>query len=109
MGRAVRAATCRDALGGALVAGGAASWLTAPRDLAKLRLQVARGAARAPPFAATVARALRDGGVRGLFRGAGARAPVLTGRALIQRVAGAHTDSAPTPLYHARSKRNGKF
>ena len=62
------------ALGAALGAGGAASFLTAPLDLAKLRMQVHRDAGAAPPsFAAAFGAAWRGGGLRGLFRGAGAR------------------------------------
>jgi len=68
-------------------AGALASWLTSPLDLAKLRLQVSRGRAAAAGASASggagdvayrgvvdcLQRAYRDGGVRGLFRGAGAR------------------------------------
>lgn len=67
-------------------AGALASWLTSPLDLAKLRLQVARGR-KASSQGETgsggvvaykgvrdcLEQAFRDGGVRGLFRGAGAR------------------------------------
>jgi len=70
-------------------AGALASWLTSPLDMAKLRLQVSRG--RKAMMAqdgvsggsgGTVSyrgvvdclqQAYRDGGMRGLFRGAGAR------------------------------------
>ena len=71
-------------------AGALASWLTSPLDMAKLRLQVQRGRAAAaiPKEGQTIAKqtvvqyrnmmhclllAYKDGGVRGLFRGAGAR------------------------------------
>lgn len=55
----------------AMAASAAASWLTAPLDLAKLRVQVHQG-----PGGPSFLRALGDasrGGLRGLFRGAGAR------------------------------------
>ena len=69
-------------------AGAAASWLTSPLDMAKLRLQVQRGGAAAGSGAGAdggignaayrgmadcLRRAYAAGGVRGLFRGAGAR------------------------------------
>jgi Mitochondrial carrier protein len=72
-------------------AGALSSWLTSPLDMAKLRLQVQRGKLYAEKDAAVVApsssrgliaytgvvdclrRSFRDGGVKGLFRGAGAR------------------------------------
>ncbi|KAL3809982.1 hypothetical protein ACHAXA_007758 [Cyclostephanos tholiformis] len=65
-------------------AGALASWLTSPLDMAKLRLQVQRGksAAAATQGKQTVQyssmldclrSAYVDGGLRGLFRGAGAR------------------------------------
>lgn len=70
-------------------AGAIASFLTSPLDMAKLRLQVQRGSqkssshtkASAPTVAATSFRGIGDalrfayqqGGMRGLFRGAGAR------------------------------------
>ena len=55
----------------ALSAGALASWLTAPLDLAKLRVQVHRGA-DGPSFLRALADASKAG-PRGLFRGAGAR------------------------------------
>ncbi|KAL7534045.1 hypothetical protein ACHAWF_004701 [Thalassiosira exigua] len=70
-------------------AGALASWLTSPLDMAKLRLQVQRGqtaaagslAAESNPnhavqyrgMADCLSAAYKEGGVRGLFRGAGAR------------------------------------
>ncbi|KAL9191305.1 hypothetical protein ACHAXT_001011 [Thalassiosira profunda] len=70
-------------------AGALASWLTSPLDMAKLRLQVQRGQAAAVSSNAgrsTIRQTLqyrnalhclsvayREGGMRGLFRGAGAR------------------------------------
>jgi hypothetical protein len=60
-------------------AGAVASWLTSPLDLAKLRLQVSRANqmdAGAPTYRGVVdclQQAYSSGGVRGLFRGAGAR------------------------------------
>ena len=60
-----------DALPCALGAGAAASWLTAPLDLAKLRVQVHRGA-DGPSFLRALVDAFKAG-PRGLFRGAGAR------------------------------------
>ncbi|CBJ26620.1 conserved unknown protein [Ectocarpus siliculosus] len=76
-------------LGNAAAASAAASWLTNPLDLAKLRLQVQRGAAATasqPPAVATTAatapytgmldalrRSYRAGGLAGLFKGSGAR------------------------------------
>ena len=60
-----------DALPCALGAGAAASWLTAPLDLAKLRVQVHRGA-DGPSFLRALVDASKAG-PRGLFRGAGAR------------------------------------
>lgn len=78
-------------------AGALASWLTSPLDMAKLRMQVQRGqAASASRTGDSTARqplqyrgmvdclsaAYKEGGVRGLFRGAGARvihvAPAIT-------------------------------
>ena len=72
-------------------AGALASWLTSPLDMAKLRLQVQRGQAAAGSNNQTVQyrgmvdclrAAYSEGGVRGLFRGAGARvlhfAPAMT-------------------------------
>jgi len=55
----------------ALGAGALASWLTAPLDLAKLRVQVHRGAG-GPSFLRALVDASKAG-PRGLFRGAGAR------------------------------------
>ena len=60
-----------DALPCALGAGALASWLTAPLDLAKLRVQVHQGAS-GPSFIRALADASATG-LRGLFRGAGAR------------------------------------
>ncbi|CAM9585779.1 unnamed protein product [Ectocarpus sp. 12 AP-2014] len=76
-------------LGNAASAAAAASWLTNPLDLAKLRLQVQRGAAATalpPPAAGATAatapytgmldalrRSYRAGGLAGLFKGSGAR------------------------------------
>ncbi|CAN0416166.1 unnamed protein product [Ectocarpus fasciculatus] len=77
-------------LGNAAAASAAASWLTNPLDLAKLRLQVQRGAAATAssppptvsPTAATapytgmldaLRRTYRAGGLAGLFKGSGAR------------------------------------
>ena len=74
----------------ACAAGSAASWITSPLDLAKMRMQVQRqqaasasgGAAAAAAAAGEapyrnmfdgVAKAYRAGGLRGLWRGAGAR------------------------------------
>lgn len=66
-------------------AGGLASWLTSPLDMAKLRLQVQRGKLHAGETAPTqpalgftgvidcLQQSFREGGVKGLFRGAGAR------------------------------------
>lgn len=72
-------------------AGALASFLTSPLDLAKLRLQISRGSSYAAATTASsispsapsypiyrgmldcLQQAYRDGGVRGLFRGAGAR------------------------------------
>jgi len=70
-------------------AGALASWLTSPLDMAKLRLQVQRGTAAMKTSAQQEAgtagvvayrgvadclhQAYKDGGTRGLFRGAGAR------------------------------------
>lgn len=63
-------------------AGAIASWMTSPLDLAKLRLQVSRGRAAAgmDPNAISytgvvdcLKHVYRDGGVKGLWRGAGAR------------------------------------
>ena len=70
-------------------AGALASWLTSPLDMAKLRLQVQRGQADAASSANghsttrqtvqyrnalhCLSVAYREGGIRGLFRGAGAR------------------------------------
>lgn len=60
-------------------AGAAASWLTSPLDMAKLRLQVQRGqsASSSLPSYRGIADCLQQsyqhGGVKGLFRGAGAR------------------------------------
>ena len=62
-------------------AGGLAPWLTSPLDMAKLRLQVQRGKLCAGASASThyggaidcSKQSFQDGGVRGLFRGAGAR------------------------------------
>jgi hypothetical protein len=61
-------------------AGAAASWITSPLDLAKLRLQVSRGqqSQQGSPTAYRgvvdcLQQAFRLGGVRGLFRGAFAR------------------------------------
>lgn len=62
-------------------AGALASFLTSPLDLAKLRLQVQRAPGSSGPIALTAYRGVTDcllqayhrGGLRGLFRGAGAR------------------------------------
>ncbi len=72
-------------------AGALASWLTSPLDMAKLRLQVQRGQAAASANSSTAGKSITnpttqyhgmidclrsifaEGGVRGLFRGAGAR------------------------------------
>ena len=63
-------------------AGAAASWLTSPLDMAKLRLQVQRGNAATGGESGQVMYrgmvdalefAFRDGGIRGLFKGALAR------------------------------------
>jgi hypothetical protein len=61
-------------------AGAAASWLSSPLDLAKLRLQISRGQQSrnggSPTYSGVVdclRQAYHQGGVRGLFRGAGAR------------------------------------
>jgi hypothetical protein len=69
-------------------AGGLASWLTSPLDMAKLRLQVQRGeqyqrigTSNPPPSSLVSYRGVvdclrtsyREGGLRALFRGAGAR------------------------------------
>lgn len=62
-------------------AGAAASWLTSPLDMAKLRLQVQRGKAATGEGNQVIYRgmtdalyfAFRDGGVKGLFKGALAR------------------------------------
>ena len=66
-------------------AGAAASWLTSPLDMAKLRLQVQRGERyqKGTTSSASVVQyrgvvdclrtVYRDGGIKGLFRGAGAR------------------------------------
>ena len=62
-------------------AGAAASWLTSPLDMAKLRLQVQRGKAASGEGTQVMYRgmidalhfAFRDGGVKGLFKGALAR------------------------------------
>ena len=71
-------------------AGALASWLTSPLDMAKLRLQVQRGQAAAAASSKLrdstcnqsvqyrgmldcLRSAYREGGIRGLFRGAGAR------------------------------------
>jgi hypothetical protein len=66
-------------------AGGLASWLTSPLDMAKLRLQVQRGKLYSHKESSMnttqyyrgvidcLKQSFRDGGVRGLFRGAGAR------------------------------------
>ena len=62
-------------------AGAAASWLTSPLDMAKLRLQVQRGKAATGEGTQVMYRgmidvlqfAFRDGGVMGLFKGALAR------------------------------------
>ena len=69
-------------------AGALASWITSPLDMAKLRLQVQRGEASSPPFGTSSMRpnlvkyrgmvdclnyAYNQGGVKALFRGAGAR------------------------------------
>lgn len=68
-------------------AGAAASWLTSPLDMAKLRLQVQRGQSAGAMAKGTntittigyrgvaecLAHAYRNGGIAGLFRGAGAR------------------------------------
>lgn len=69
-------------------AGALASWLTSPLDMAKLRLQVQRGQAAASAGSSTaitnpttqyhgmidcLRSVFAEGGVRGLFRGAGAR------------------------------------
>ena len=73
-------------------AGGLASWLTSPLDMAKLRLQVQRGSLANNPTGTVqftyggmvdcLRYAYRDGGIPGLFRGAGARvlhfAPAMT-------------------------------
>jgi hypothetical protein len=60
--------------------GATASWLTSPLDLAKLRLQVSRGRASVDPSNIAyrgaidvLIRAYQEGGIRALFRGAGAR------------------------------------
>lgn len=55
----------------AFCAASAASWLTAPLDLAKLRLQVAEHDTE--PFFGVLRRAAATEGLAGLFRGAGAR------------------------------------
>lgn len=67
------------------IAGAFASWLTSPLDMAKLRLQVQRGNAmrhivdtseHQAAYTGVVdclRRSFREGGARGLFRGAGAR------------------------------------
>ena len=57
--------------GTTLGAGALASWLTAPLDLAKLRVQVYQGAT-GPSFLRALVDASKAG-PRGLFRGAGAR------------------------------------
>lgn len=60
-------------------AGGLASWLTSPLDMAKLRLQIQRGelgSASSVQYKGVVnclKQSFQNGGVRGLFRGAGAR------------------------------------
>jgi len=64
-------------------AGALASWITSPLDMAKLRLQVQRGQAAATPNGVNpmqyrgmvdcLRAAYHEGGLRGLFRGAGAR------------------------------------
>ena len=63
-------------------AGAAASWLTSPLDMAKLRLQVQRGKAAGGGESGqviyrgmvdTLQIAFRDGGIKGLFKGALAR------------------------------------
>lgn len=67
-------------------AGAIASWLTSPLDMAKLRLQLERGQSAATKtnsvgeaglayggMANCLRQAYRDGGMRALFRGAGAR------------------------------------
>jgi hypothetical protein len=64
-------------------AGAVASWVTSPLDMAKLRLQVQRGAQLSSSsstritthrgIADALAYAYRSGGIGGLFRGAGAR------------------------------------
>lgn len=68
-------------IGSSASAGALASFLTSPLDLAKLRLQVQRGesisgsatATRYNGIADCLQQVYRHGGVRGLFRGAGAR------------------------------------
>ncbi|CAM9195261.1 unnamed protein product, partial [Discosporangium mesarthrocarpum] len=70
-------------LANAAGAGSLASWITSPLDMAKLRLQVQRASSSAAVTADTthqytgmanvLARTYRLEGVRGLFRGAGAR------------------------------------
>jgi hypothetical protein len=63
-------------------AGALASWVTSPLDMAKLRLQVQRGNLAENPRQSTpmyrgvvdcLQLTYREGGVKGLFRGAGAR------------------------------------
>lgn len=63
-------------------AGALASWVTSPLDMAKLRLQVQRGNLAENPGQATpmyrgvvdcLQLTYREGGMKGLFRGAGAR------------------------------------
>lgn len=68
-------------------AGALASWLTSPLDMAKLRLQVQRGQAAAAGSSKSIGNSttqyngmidclqsiFTEGGIRGLFRGAGAR------------------------------------
>ena len=62
-------------------AGVLASWLTSPLDMAKLRLQIQRGKVAHQGDTQVIYRdmldclryAYRDGGIQGLFRGAGAR------------------------------------
>lgn len=62
-------------------AGALASWLTSPLDMAKLRLQVARGSERSSTSFSTsnmtmikiLRSVVQEEGARGLFRGAGAR------------------------------------
>lgn len=68
-------------IGSSAFAGALASFLTSPLDLAKLRLQVQRGQGSSGSNKLTAYRGVTDcllqayyhGGLRGLFRGAGAR------------------------------------